>query len=458
MRLYKHALIPFLIIPFLLIFGVTSANSQNTDNEIKILKEEIKRLYERVEKLEKQRAEEKEKIAEQELREQVRTEEQFTSFGSYIDERIQKFGLFNSSNTFFSGYGAVGFSDSDGDPSTFNAVFAPIFHYQLIDRLHVLIEPEFEVEGDDVEIDLEIGQIDLFVNDYITLSGGKMLLPFNVFSERLHPTWINKLPGVPIIYGHGGHGQHDEPTQGIVPILSDVGIQIRGGLPLNIAEGSKLNYAFYLVNGPRIEQEEPDEHADEDNGDEHGDEEAESVLANEGEEHEENGEHGETELIFGNNFTDINSNKAFGGRIGFLPIWFWEIGASLMFGDAEENVDFFMYGFDTEFQYKGLLILGEFLHLENDNLGGGDVKKTGFYVQGSYRLSGIPIQNRYMASFINGLEPVLRYGKNFLPGEDQEQLAIGLDWWLLPSVPFKIAYEFNDGLPDRLLLQWAFGF
>jgi len=90
MRLYKHALIPFLIIPFLLIFGVTSANPQNTDNEIKILKEEIKRLNERVEKLEKQKAEEKEKIAEQELREQVRTEEQFTSFGSYIDERIQK--------------------------------------------------------------------------------------------------------------------------------------------------------------------------------------------------------------------------------------------------------------------------------------------------------------------------------------------------------------------------------
>jgi len=50
MRLYKHALIPFLIILFLLIFGVNSATSQNTDNEIKILKEEIKRLYERVEK------------------------------------------------------------------------------------------------------------------------------------------------------------------------------------------------------------------------------------------------------------------------------------------------------------------------------------------------------------------------------------------------------------------------
>lgn len=439
MRLYKYAIIPFLIIPFLLIFSVTTANSQNTDDEIKILKEEIKRLNERVEKLEKQRAEEKENIAEQKIREQSQTEKQFSSFGSYIDKRIQKFGLFNSSNTFFSGYGALGFSDRDGDPSTFSAVFAPIFHYQLIDRLHVIVEPEFELEGDDVEIGLEIGEINLFINDYLTLSGGKILLPFNVFSERFHPTWINKMPGLPIIYGQG--------VQGIVPVLSDLGVEISGGLPLNIAEGSKLNYSFYLVNGPRIEQEEAEKDPD-----------AESVQANEGEELEENGEYEETELIFGNNFTDINSNKAFGGRIGFLPIWFWEIGASLMYGDAEENVDFFMYGFDTEFQYKGLLILGEFLHLENDNLGGGDVKKTGFYAQGSYRLSNITIKNRYMASFINGLEPVLRYGKNFLPGEDQEQLAIGLNWWFLPSVPFKIAYEFNDGLADRLLLQWAFGF
>jgi len=444
MRLSKFIVIPFLIISFLLSFGLSSAEAQNTDTELQTLKEEIRRLNQRVEEMEKQRAEEK-KIVEQVVRDQEKSQEQAsTSIRSYVDERIQKFGIFNTSKTFFSGYGAVGFNKADGNPSSFSAVFAPIFHYQLSKRLHVIIEPEFELEDTELEIGLEIGQIDFLINDYVTLSAGKILLPFNAFSQRFHPTWINKMPALPIIYGHGGHG-----GQGIVPVLSDIGAQVSGGIPLNLFEGSKINYAFYLVNGPRIESEEA--------GDDHDDE--ETTTANEDEEHEENGNGGtQTDLVFGNNFTDINSNKAFGGRIGFLPVWNWEVGGSLMFGDAEDDINFFMYGLDTEYQYRGLLVLGEFIHLGNDNLGGGKTEKNGYYAQASYRLSDFSIENRFLGDFINGLEPVFRYGKNYLPGRDQEQYAIGLDWWLLPSVPLKIAYEFNNGLPDRLLLQWAFGF
>lgn len=436
-----------MIISFLLFFGLSPAEAQNTDTELQALKEEIRRLNQRVEDLEKQRAEEKE-IMEQVVRDQEESQEQAsTSIGSYVDERIQKFGIFNTSKTLFTGYGAVGFNKADGSPSTFSAVFAPIFHYQLSKNLHVIIEPEFELEDDELEIGLEIGQIDFFLNDYVTLSAGKILLPFNVFSQRFHPTWINKMPSRPIIYGgHDGGG--------IVPVLSDIGTEISGGFALNLFEGSKINYAFYLVNGPRVESEEG--HDDEGGGEENNET---ATTTNEGDELEENG-NGDTQtnLIFGNNFTDINSNKAFGGRIGFLPVWNWEVGGSLMFGDAEDDINFFMYGFDTEYQYRGLLVLAEFIHLKNDNVGGGETKKTGYYAQGSYRLSDISIDNSYLGGFINGLEPVFRYGKNYLPGRDQEQYAIGLDWWLLSSVPLKIAYEFNDGLPDRFLVQWAFGF
>lgn len=442
-----------MIISFLLSFGLSSAQAQNTDTELQTLKEEIRRLNQRVEEMEKQRAEEK-KIVEQVVRDQEESKEQASSsIGSYVDERIQKFGIFNTSKTLFTGYGAVGFNKADGNPSTFSAVFAPVFHYQLYKNLHVIIEPEFELEDDELEIGLEIGQIDFFLNDYVTLSAGKILLPFNVFSQRFHPTWINKMPSRPIIYGG-----HDEG--GIVPVLSDIGAQVSGGFALNLFEGSKINYAFYLVNGPRVESE--DDHDDEggENGGEPGGDEHDETTANEGDENEGNGNGGtQTDLVFGNNFTDINSNKAFGGRIGFLPVWNWEVGGSLMFGDAEDDINFFMYGFDTEYQYRGLLVLGEFIHLQNDNLeGGGETKKTGYYAQASYRLSDISIENSYLGGFINGLEPVFRYGKNYLPGRDEEQYAIGLDWWLLSSVPLKIAYEFNDGLPDRVLLQWAFGF
>lgn len=481
MKSYYLIVLPLLIFSIVL-SGQNPARAQSSDDELKILKEEIRRLNERVEELEVQRAEER-KMAEEVKLQQQETQEQVSSFREYVDQRIEKFSLFNTSKTLFTGYGAVGFNKADGDPSSFSALFAPIFHYQLMDSLHVILEPEFELEDDELNIGLEIGEIDLFLNDYVTLSAGKMLLPFNAFSQRFHPTWINKMPSLPIIYSHGGHGDHDEgPSQGIVPVLSDIGVGVSGGVALNLFEGSKLNYAFYLVNGPRIQveddhdEDEDDHDEDEDDHDEdeedhdededdheeaddHDDDDT-TTLANEDDDHDENGGNGtgQTDLIFGNNFTDINSNKAFGGRIGFLPVWNWEIGGSLMFGDAEDDVDFFMYGFDTEFQYRGFLFLGEFLHLQNDNIGGGQIEKNGYYVQGSYRLSDIPIQQRYLGSFINGLEPVFRYGKNYLPGKDQEQYAIGLDWWLLSSVPLKIAYEFNDGLPDRFLVQWAFGF
>ena len=451
MRLNNVIFISFIIITFLLAFALNPVSAQDTDGELKILKEEIRRLNQRVEELEKQRTEEK-KMVEKVVQEQEKSQKvSSTSISSYVDERIKRFGLFNTSKTLFTGYGAVGFNKADGSPSTFSAVFAPVFHYQLYKNLHVIIEPEFELEDDELEIGLEIGEIDFFLNDYVTLSAGKMLLPFNVFSQRFHPTWINKMPSRPIIYGG-----HDEG--GIVPVLSDIGAQVSGGFALNLFEGSKINYAFYLVNGPRIEEE--DDHDDEGGEESGGDEHTETSTANEeGEEHEENGSGGtQTNLVFGNNFTDINSNKAFGGRIGFLPVWNWEVGGSLMFGDAEDDINFFMYGFDTEYQYRGLLVLAEFIHLKNDNVGGGETKKTGYYAQGSYRLSDISIENRYLGGFINGLEPVFRYGKNYLPGRDEEQYAIGLDWWLLSSVPLKIAYEFNDGLPDRVLLQWAFGF
>jgi hypothetical protein len=256
---------------------------------------------------------------------------------------------------------------------------------------------------------------------------------------------------LPIIYGHG-HG-HDGGS-GIVPILSDIGFQLRGGTSLNLFEGSKINYAVYLVNGPKVAEE---VHV-EDGEEEHGEEGEEEHDEEGGEEHNEDGDM-HTELVFGNNFTDINSNKALGGRFGFLPIWNWEIGASLMFGDAGDDVDFLLYGFDTAFQYEGVLLLGEFIHLENDNIGGGEIEKNGFYLQGSYRIPDlVSIDNRGIQYAISRFEPVVRYGKIYQEGEDLSQWALGLNWWLYPSVPFKIAYEFNDGSADRFMIEWAYGF
>ncbi len=467
--LYKYFLFLFLGIFILAFSSSLNAEQSNIEQRLKALEEKndsLERKYEELlQKYESLKGErgltEAEKWVKEKETKDKQQDETISSLSSYVDKRIEKFSIFPEAKIFLSGYGAVGFKNQNGEPSTFNALFAPIFHYQHSDRLHFLIEGEFELEDDENSFSLEIGQADIFINDYLTLVGGKFIIPFNTFSERTHPSWINKMPDLPIIYGHGGHGEHGSPTAGIIPVLTDIGLQIRGGAPLPIAKGSKINYSLYVINGPRAVIE--DEHA-EDEGDEHVDQliaamnEEDEHADEEGEEHADEGEGSNVDLQFGSNFNDINDNKTIGGRIGFLPVWNVELGASFMYGEANNNIDFYLLGFDGQFQYRSLNILAEYIRRENDLPGGGDQNVDGYYAQASYRLSGLSFDNGMAGKIINGLEPVVRVGQIFQEGKDISQVAIGLDFWYLPSVPFKIAYQFNDEIPDTFLFQWAFGF
>lgn len=62
-------------------------------------------------------------------------------------------------------------------------------------------------------------------------------------------------------------------------------------------------------------------------------------------------------------------------------------------------------------------------------------------------------------------EPVVRWSQllDAKAGDEvhraaTSQVGVGLDYWIAPSVPVKIAYEFNRDMSNRLLMQWAFGF
>lgn len=418
--------------------GSSVAGGLDTDREIQELKWEMEKLRERIEALERKRAEERELIEQMKAEERL-IESEVANLRRYVDRRIEKFSVFNTSKLFLSGYGAAAFTNPDDEPSTFSAIFTPIFHYQLTDRIHFIIAPEFELEDDELEVRLEIGEIDIILNDYLTLVAGKFLLPFNVFSERLHPTWINKMPALPVIYGHGHGGG------GIVPILSDVGVQLRGGAPLPLWKGSKINYAFYVTNGPRLEME---EHEESEEHEEEPTEEGAALAAARA-----------VELEFSENFTDLNSNKAVGGRIGILPVWNIELGASLMYADVGSDIDVFLLGLDGELHYRGFELRGEFIRLQHDEgEEGDDEDRNGFYVQGAWRVSDITLANPKIQNFINRLEPVVRYGRVYRLGEDLSQFAFGINYWIMPSVPFKIAYQLNEGQSDNFLVQLAFGF
>lgn len=245
-----------------------------------------------------------------------------------IDQRIVDFENYPSSKLLISGYGAAGYVDPEHADGSFGALFVPIFHYQLSDRLHLTGEVEFDLRQHEAAIDVEYAQIDFLMTDYLTITAGKFLLPFNTFSERTHPSWINKLPTLPPIYKmHGGGG-------GIIPILSDTGVQLSGGIRLPGLlgqEGSGINYGFYVTNGPRIEPESEVDAQFEGLADFLQDEgviaSADDLLAALG-----LGQDEGTEIEFGETFRDNNGNKAVGGRIGFLPIPSLEVGRSYMRG------------------------------------------------------------------------------------------------------------------------------
>lgn len=318
------------------------------------------------------------------------------------------------------GYGAVGYTDAENGDGTFNPVtFNPIFHYQYKDLF--LLEAELEIAVDDTgatETVLEYGAIDWFVNDYAVLQAGKFLSPIGQFRQNLHPAWINKFASAPPGFGHDGAAP-----------LSDVGVQVRGGLP--VGDSMRINYAAYASNGPKVTLDGSEIHA----------------VDSEGSTGNEDGE-----LVFG-------------GRVGFLPMPALEIGVSAARGDVgpegEQALlrDYKVYGADfswrpgTAWDVRGEYVKTEVGSNAASAAPDGAEWKT-WYLQGAYRI--LPTK----------WEAVLRYGDFNSPhaDDDQEQWGVGVNYWFAPNAVAKLGYEFNSGLTDaatddnRLLLQLAYGF
>lgn len=334
------------------------------------------------------------------------------------------------------GYADVGYTDSESADGSFNVgTFSPIFHFQYRDLVMLESELEFEV-GDDgeTETNLEYLTIDWFVNDYMTLVGGKFLSPIGQFRQNLHPSWINKLPSAPPGFGHDGAAP-----------VSDVGFQLRGGFPIGSV---RTNYAIYVSNGPELKTEFEDGEFELDGVDAEG---------------------------FG---ADNDGEKTYGGRLGIIPFAGFELGLSAATGkatvtsiEAEEGAtppalsgetarDYDVVGVDFNWQINAFNLRGEYVETEvGADTGSGTAASEGaiwetWYTQGTYRLS----QTKW--------ELVARYTDFDSPhgSKDQKQWAIGTNYLFTNNFIGKLGYEFNDGEngsdadTDRLLLQMAYGF
>lgn len=315
-----------------------------------------------------------------------------------------------------------------GEEHSFLAAFEPLFLFRISDRL--LFEAELEAElPDDAEtaVNLEYAHFSYLLNDYITILGGKYLLPFGEFNERLQPSWINKLVSTPLPFRH---------EVGLIP-FSEIGAQVRGGIPLS-NDGVDLEYALYVANGPRFASE------------------------------------ARGAAFEPTNNIDTNKNKAVGARIGFRPLPFsanlgrLKIGASTYHGKWDEHSNLWVHtwGIDSAYQAGPLELRGEYVNMLRELPGGASSEhREGWYMQAAYKLSQLAVP------FINRTELVFRYSQQRQPFDHDsekrefvrgQQYSLGYNYWLTPSTVWKFEYDFDDKKGTRtnseLYTQFVVGF
>jgi hypothetical protein len=328
-----------------------------------------------------------------------------------------------TTNFVASGYGTTGYVyRTEGDnENEFTASFNPIFLYQFQDKILFEAEFEFELQGGVTETGLEYAQVDYIANDNLVLVGGKFLIPFGVFGERLHPTWINKFPTSPPIFGHHVSEFGAEP---IIPVLAGVGVMAR----VTARPGpASITFNGYMTNGPAAEE---------------GDGEI-------------------PELEFPSSSSDNNTNKMVGGRLDLALPGTAEVNLSFFNGDYDENSTLDLTGWNVagEYHYARFSVRGEYIQLRQEIEtfeGFPTVRRHGLYGQTAYR--------------IGNWEPVVRWTSLFdteIDGVVEEQgatqVGIGLDYWLSPSAAVMVGYEFNQEQGeeldnDRVVVHFAFGF
>ncbi len=268
-------------------------------------------------------------------------------------------------------------------------------------------EVEYEHGGD--EIALEYGYFGYTGFDNIRIMAGKFIVPFGRFNKDLHPSPNNKLIGPP-------HGFRD-----ILPgTYSDIGVWITGATPLN--EDGRIVIDAFIVNG---------------------------LLGEDGGGIRGMRDNYEEEADYGR-----DNNKAVGGRLGLeFPYAGFDLGGSVYRGKYAQSEDgddlaLTLLGLDASYQKSGFVLRGEMVRASQEATGG-DLTKTGGYVQASYMATP-------------RLEPAIRYSARSMPGDasDASRLALGINLHIVASSIVRLDYFFNmekEGFEsdnNGLAVQW----
>jgi Skp family chaperone for outer membrane proteins len=350
----------------------------------------------------------------------------------------------------------VGFAAVRGSPSTFFADFSPRMLFEINDRLYFDGALDFNLSRDSnpvpqtdgngnpqtvTEVSLGIASLNYLVNDYLTVGMGQFVAQFAAYHRYFDPPWINKLPDDPLVFSDGGLAPN-----------SVLGAYVSGAYPLS--RDSKINYALYLSNGGEL---------DFTNG-----------------------------SLSHDNFVDTNNNKAVGGRVGYLPIPYVEVGYSVQYGEVQPasftngsgttfnspHVGALLQAVDVNFvktiePIGGQLTLRTewvFSHVSNTHAPDGSTSldgndRNGGYGMVAYRPSLSPIK------WLRNFELIFRYDRMDLPSDQaplsgqathEQRFTTGLDYWVDARTVVKVAYECDEQPhapgADAILFQIGMGF
>jgi hypothetical protein len=325
---------------------------------------------------------------------------------------------------------------SDSSQSQFrNLAFKPIFLLSLSDRLFLESELEVATDGGDVELVLEYANMCYFANRYLTLHAGRFLPKFGAYRGRFGEAYLQRFANSPVGFGDGGIGA-----------MTETGIGLQGGAQVGV---SKINYDFYITNGPQLLTGSPDQA---------GQFEYEAYLNN-------------------------NKKKSIGGRFGFLPLSnsSLEVGYSVQYksstGDrltAFEKTPFMAQAFDLNYfktmesiksqvrvigEYK-MLNVGQRSYASDSTTFTFDNKSSAYYIQGSIRPIGLD------NGILKNLELALRYSEFntpqgamwFADGKNvRTQTAVGINYWYRWNGVLKISYQKQNGAKG-FYAQLVYGF
>ena len=370
-------------------------------------------------------------------------QEDLDAINQTVQEIKDDLGRYRNTDSRFTlvGDAAFGYAAPRHGTSSFFAQISPLVLWRPADRILVEAAADIGISTDpggnsSTSFDLTIANASYLVNDYVAVGAGLFIVPFGPYHNHFDPPWIKEFPDDPLPFG-------DHP---IAP-NHEVGAFVKGAVPVTVAGSDvKFTYDLYVTNGPQLITTDP----------------------------------GAAGSLNFDDFTDLNNNKAVGGRIGFLPLPEMELGYSIQGSDPSpagfqrthallQAVDF-NWRPDVDALQGWIDLRGEYVWSNVSRatfdpthaLGFGPADfanhRDGGYVQLGYRPAYIPNE------FLRKLEFAVRYDFLNTPlnspgGTHEHRFTFGVDYWITPQAALEAAYELDrrseGGHQNALLVQFG---